>query len=259
MRGKIRIGIELIDKCIPKGFPKDSLVVIHGPPGVGKTIMLRQILSHRLLNGDYCIVICLENPPLSFLKSLSEMNIDVDLYIKKRKLFVFDCFSHLIKHIPIKPTSLPECIIRVDDPLKFDKLLVMVYELIERLGFSANGCVFVDTFTELLFSKDVFTAINWLKSLRALFAKTLGLLTVVTHHTHKQFEVFDETIPAIADVSIKVRYNPILLQKGMGVREFMVEKVSGAPNIPIWVPFLISSKGVIPYPVKEHRKKPVQQ
>ncbi len=255
MDKRIYTGIELVDKCIPRGFPRDSLMVIHGPPGVGKTIMLRQMLHNRLLNGDYCIVICLENPPLSFIESLAEINVDVGAYVKKRKLFIFDGFSYRIKHVPIKPTSLPECIIRVDDPLKFDRLQVMIYELIERLGFSANGCVFVDSFTEFLFSKDVFTAVNWLKNLRALFAKTLELLTVVTHHTHKQFEAFNEAIPAIADVSIRIRYNPILLQKGMGVREFMVEKVSGAPNIPIWVPFLISSKGIIPYPVKKQRNE----
>lgn len=74
-RPLLHTGVRNLDELLHGGFPPNSVVVVAGPPGSGKTILTQQISFHNA--GPKCRVLhfnTLSEPPLKTLRNLSQFS-----------------------------------------------------------------------------------------------------------------------------------------------------------------------------------------
>lgn len=66
---KISTGIPSLDGILKGGLPRNSVNVIAGPPGTGKTILAQQIIFHNALHDDRAsYLVTVSEPPVKMLR-----------------------------------------------------------------------------------------------------------------------------------------------------------------------------------------------
>ncbi len=97
---RIESGILGLDKLIEGGFVKNSVNLIAGQSGTGKTIFCMQHLLHGLRKGESGVYITLEQKEDEILQDISRFGWDVEFekYIKAGKFLL----------IPLEPTGMKE-------------------------------------------------------------------------------------------------------------------------------------------------------
>ena len=81
-------GIEGLDEEIGGGFPKNSTVILLGPPGVGKTTFINQFMNAGLEKGQGGIYISLDDSPDELKESASNMGWKFDNYSQDDVIFI---------------------------------------------------------------------------------------------------------------------------------------------------------------------------
>ena len=66
-------GMDLLDDILGGGFTPGELVLIGGPPGVGKTILALQMARNMARNGEHPLFACYEHEPETLLLRLLSM------------------------------------------------------------------------------------------------------------------------------------------------------------------------------------------
>jgi KaiC/GvpD/RAD55 family RecA-like ATPase len=73
---RIRTGIQGLDNIIQGGFPKNSITLVSGPPGGGKSIFCFQFLWEGVKNGEKCLFLSLDKKPEGLLAQAKELGFD---------------------------------------------------------------------------------------------------------------------------------------------------------------------------------------
>lgn len=75
---KIPSGLTGLDEYVlGGGFPEGRVVLVYGPPGVGKTIFAFQFLMKGVELGERCIYVPLDEPPMSVMSNMTELGWNV--------------------------------------------------------------------------------------------------------------------------------------------------------------------------------------
>ncbi|MDH7507645.1 MAG: ATPase domain-containing protein [Candidatus Thermoplasmatota archaeon] len=103
---RLKTGVEGLDKLIEGGLPKNSITLISGPPGGGKSIFCFQFLYEGVKNGEKCLFLTLDKQVEGILiqaKNLGfdfqpaiEKNIAKFLYLNIAKKFVYEAMTNEI-------------------------------------------------------------------------------------------------------------------------------------------------------------------
>lgn len=90
------IGIAQVDEMIEGGLPKDSIIGLEGPPGVGKSILALHVLLEGARRGHKSLYICLDEPLSNVEQMIGEFSFAAEFrdYVK-RGLIVIRCYSYL--------------------------------------------------------------------------------------------------------------------------------------------------------------------
>jgi circadian clock protein KaiC len=87
---RVRTGISGLDDLIEGGFPKNTVTLVSGPPGSGKTILCYNFLAKGLESGDKCLFLTIDKKAEILIKQAKELEFDFQSAIEKDKLkFVF--------------------------------------------------------------------------------------------------------------------------------------------------------------------------
>jgi circadian clock protein KaiC len=110
---RVESGIPGLDKLIEGGFVKNSVNLIAGRVGTGKTIFCCQYILHGLRKGESCVYVTLEESVEEILNDISVFGWDVEFrkYMDKGKLIFVPEF-----------------------PASFSELREIVVDLIRRVG-----------------------------------------------------------------------------------------------------------------------------
>ncbi len=104
MKIRIESGINGLDPLIQGGFLQNSVNLITGETGTGKTIFCAQFLWHGLQKGDTCLYISLEEDPVDIKADALQFGWDFEKY-EKKGLF------RIIYHDPAQVNNLGSIIV----------------------------------------------------------------------------------------------------------------------------------------------------
>ena len=80
---RIKTGIHGLDEIIEGGIPKNSVTLVSGPPGGGKTIFCYQFLYEGVQQGEKCLFLTLDKKVEGLLIQAKELGIDFQPAIDK--------------------------------------------------------------------------------------------------------------------------------------------------------------------------------
>ncbi len=87
---RTKTGVEGLDNIIEGGFPKQSITLVSGPPGGGKSIFCFQFLYEGVNNNEKCLFLTLDKKVEGLLTQAKELGFDFQPFIEKGQVkFLF--------------------------------------------------------------------------------------------------------------------------------------------------------------------------
>jgi len=86
---RIKTGIPGLDEILSGGIPKDSLFLIAGPAGVGKTVMCVQIVYNNILQGRKAVFVSFDEGK-KLIRYMKSFGWDLEPLINEGKLALLD-------------------------------------------------------------------------------------------------------------------------------------------------------------------------
>ncbi|UCF50556.1 MAG: hypothetical protein JSU91_03495 [Thermoplasmatales archaeon] len=83
---RTKTGIEGLDEIIQGGFPKNSITLVSGPPGGGKSIFCFQFLYEGIKNQDKCLYLTLDKKVEGLLAQAKELGFDFQPAIENNQI-----------------------------------------------------------------------------------------------------------------------------------------------------------------------------
>lgn len=233
-------GIPLLDSLVEKGFPLNSFIVISGPVGVGKSFVLKWIITARVLSGEKVVVVTLDNDPMDVIGHIVEHARE---YVGN--ITVLNGFGEGAE----TPKDLEVITL---ESLKPEVLLSRFEQLLRTSGVSL---VTIDSLNEIILSLDPMTAISFVKALKRLTRKYNVLIITVLHTGIPGFEQMESLTYYLADGVVVMDYDPRFEEIGLPLRRIRILKLRSTRHSINWVPFQITSKGLEEVDVKAIMEK----
>ncbi len=245
-------GIEAVDKVLPNGFPRNTMSILAGELGTGKSVLLEQLLFSVLKKSEPCIFVNFEGPPIALEQAMESFGWDITPMLKSGQLRILDCFS-----FRMEPSETPHYAHYVKDPKDLRSVTSALFTMMEEMRMLGSGAVFVDSLTEMftLVQEErplLFHMLDGVKSWRAKGPKERLVPFFCSHHSPlRAYTDLDELLFYAVDGILDVRFSPGFADRGLLVKQFRVRKMKGAPHETFWVTFSINSKGIseVPLPI----------
>jgi KaiC/GvpD/RAD55 family RecA-like ATPase len=103
---RVKTGIAGFDNIIEGGLPKNSITLVSGPPGGGKSIFCFQFLYEGIKNGEKCLFLTLDKQVEGILIQASKLGFNFQpaiekqlakfLYLNINKKFVYETMTNEI-------------------------------------------------------------------------------------------------------------------------------------------------------------------
>jgi KaiC/GvpD/RAD55 family RecA-like ATPase len=103
---RVKTGIAGLDNIIEGGLPKNSITLVSGPPGGGKSIFCFQFLYEGVKNGEKCLFLTLDKQVEGILTQANKLGFDFQpaiekklakfLYLNISKKFVYETMTNEI-------------------------------------------------------------------------------------------------------------------------------------------------------------------
>lgn len=81
---RIKTGVEGLDGIIGGGLPKNSITLVSGPPGSGKSIFCFQFLYEGVKKGEKCLFLTLDKKVDGILTQAKELGFDFQPALEKK-------------------------------------------------------------------------------------------------------------------------------------------------------------------------------
>lgn len=246
----IETGLKAIDMLFPQGFPRGSFILISGEAGTGKTILAYSIAKAYLRRNEYCIFVTLDEPP-----SIIEENVLLSSGQNSlRKLTIIDCFSFRSKstlYLRESDVKYSTKVIYVSNPRDIKTLQRIIYVTAKSFSTPSKGLIVVDSLTELISLCDANSFVEFVKMLRSLFAREMGV-TVIGTLTFgiKLLEGLDDLLDYVADIIIDMRYEPEYMRQGLLIRQLRIRKARGCPHDTRWLTFNVEDGELSPVEIQ---------
>jgi len=89
-------GITQVDSMLCGGLPKDSIIGLEGPPGVGKSIFALHFMLEGARKGQKCLYINLEEPLSNIEQMITEFSFGKEFQgFVKKGLIVIKCYNYM--------------------------------------------------------------------------------------------------------------------------------------------------------------------
>jgi len=218
-------GIPDIDCCI-SGFKKNSLTLIYGPSGSGKSIFVANIVGNWIKKDKHVVYLELDDDPRTVIDTIRRISgeINIDKAIKEKRITILDGFSSRMApyKIHLKEITKPLTSMRPEDIVSF--LRTEVDSIVSK---GKETLVVIDSFNEILSTTEPGMASEFLKNIRAIIAKALNTPTIVVLHTDTDFMVeWLRSLEYFLD-SVLLLDTIVDYDKGTIERKLLIKKVKG--------------------------------
>ncbi len=158
---RVKSGVKGLDPIIGGGFPEDSIVVVSGTPGTGKTIMGLQFLHEGAKNGEMGIYISFEQEKDDIFRQAAQFGWDFEALEKKDMIRIFSMWPSSFDEIMAK---IFKCLYYKPKRLVVDSITSITYtmrdnreafhKMVEKLKDTNLTAILV---SEMLSGQDGFT------------------------------------------------------------------------------------------------------
>ena len=246
-----KTGIEALDRVLPRGIPRNSMTILAGEQGTGKSVLMSQLMQNVLARqNEPCIYVNFEGPPIAVEQDMESFGWTIAPFLKSGQLKFLDCFS-----FRMEPTESPSYAHLVKDPRDLHAVTSALFSMMEGLEMFGRGAVFVDSLTEMftLVQEErplVFHMLDGVKSWRAKGPKERRVPFFCSHHSPlRAYVELDDLLFYVVDGIVDMRFNPGFADRGLLVKQFRIRKMKGAPHETYWVTFSVTSNGVVEIPL----------
>ena len=84
--GRVKTGISGLDELIEGGFPENSVTLISGAPGTGKSILCLQFVYYGAKNDEPGLYITFEQSEKELMRSAKKVGLNLEPLIEEKKL-----------------------------------------------------------------------------------------------------------------------------------------------------------------------------
>ena len=237
--GHVKLGLSALDKLLPRGVLRRSVILVAGGGGTGKSVLTALLASRFLERGEKVVYVTLDDDPVTLIESLSLKGFRVEEYLERGSFLIIDGYS---SRYGIRAG------VKVFDELASldpGTLAATLRKAVERAGLECRGMLVIDSLNALLAKFDPSIVLDFVNNVRASIAKSRAVLTVITLHTVTQLLAeLASSLEYMVDVVIWLRYHSEALEAGLPVRELLVKKAKGVPVEAGWLKFVITDKGL---------------
>jgi circadian clock protein KaiC len=217
-------GVNGFDELVEKGFPGESLILIAGAPGAGKTTFSAQFLYEGAVRfGERGIYVCFAETKRSFLRAMLRFQWDFERLETEGRCAILDLST--VKEAGIQNT--------------LDTILKEVTEM------KAKRLV-IDSFTAMSMAMKEAIDIRYLVHLLYKFLQKIGCTTILISDTPWGSEKIGSGIEEfIADGIILMQIN---FEKGNLQRELRILKMRSTNHSGRSHPYHITEEGIVIHP-----------
>jgi circadian clock protein KaiC len=94
---KVPTGIKELDKLTHGGFQENSINIVTGATGSGKSIFATQFIEEGIKKGESCLYITFEEKKEGFYTNMAGLGIDMDKLERTKKLFFLEYTPEKVK------------------------------------------------------------------------------------------------------------------------------------------------------------------
>jgi circadian clock protein KaiC len=84
--GRVQTGINQLDELLSGGLPSNSITLVSGTPGSGKSILCFHYLLHGLKNGENCLYLTSDERIENLLKQAGELGFNFQQWVEQGQL-----------------------------------------------------------------------------------------------------------------------------------------------------------------------------
>jgi len=235
----VRFGLPLLDKLLPRGVPRSSLILMAGDSGTGKSLLTQLALLYRLREGDRAVYVCLDDDPDDVVASLASREPSITDAVKSGDLVLVDAYA---ARYGLEVSEVARERITSLDPHGFTSIL---QRIVDSYGLKGKGLVVIDSLNPFIVKYEPTVVYDLITMLRIGLSKKRNVTTIVTLHTPTQlYAEIAANMEYMVDVMILLRYHTQALEAGYSVRELLVKKAKGVPVTHGWLKFIVTDEGI---------------
>ncbi|MCD6443427.1 hypothetical protein J7L70_00255 [Candidatus Bathyarchaeota archaeon] len=225
MVDRFKTGVLLLDRLSMGGFPKPSNVLILGPPGVGKSILCRQILYEGLKMGGSGVYITLDEPENEIIRFMESLGFDVEAFLNDDRFKILES----------TPSNLAD----------LNNLSIELANAIKKLKPGTDLRIMMDSLTSILSLNvsDIRSCIEFVRALNYRI-KSLGASCFYSLNSYGFDQKIIALIEGIMDGVVEMRMEEDVFPKFY----LRILKLKGVVHSRKWVRYRIDNQvGLIPY------------
>ncbi len=215
-------GVKGFDDLVENGFPTESLILVAGAPGAGKTTFSAQFLHEGAVKfGERGIYVCFAETKKSFLRAMLKFGWDFERLEMDKRCTILDLST--VKEAGIQ--NILDTILRETSEMKVKRLVI-------------------DSFTAMSMALKEAIDIRYLVHLLYKFLQKLGCTTIFIADTPWGSEKIGSGIEEfIADgiILMQTRFD----EKGDLQRELRILKMRSTNHSGKSHPYLVTEEGVV--------------
>ncbi len=181
---RVSSGNRVLDHMCGGGFFRDSIILVSGSTGTGKTLMTTEFIAGGLKEGERCLMFAFEESAEQLFRNASGWGVDFAKAVRERQLKIVCAYPEtagLEDHL----VSMKQTI----DEFRPDRVAVDSLSALERVGTVKGFREFVIALTSFVKHKE-----------------TVGLFTSTTPHLLGGTSITEAHISTITDSIVLLRY-----------------------------------------------------
>ena len=227
--GAVRHVADLLGGAVPQS----SVVMIVGPSGSGKSLLLQNMLVDQLQLDRRCVYASNAELPSSIRDALSRMGVKAATYEKRNALRFIDAYSGETSALSAEKHS-------VGSPKDLTGLGIQLTTCIEELGGKAD--VFLDSLAPIVSSGEFEHALEFVRYYGARTTKSGGTLLYVAT-TNMEPRLLNQLEEA-SDCVLQIEKSE---GTGKTIGRLLIKKARGIEHTRGWLELKVDSKGHIEF------------
>ena len=223
---RVKTGISKLDKLLEGGFPKNSTILLIGPPGSCKTIFVNQFINKGLELGESALYITTDHSP----QEVKEMAVEFSQNFRaneNRKLVFLDAYSWRINKKGGK--------FFVDSLSDLNQINMTISDALVFLG-SSEKRIALDSISSMILYSDPDTVTRFLQTISAKSkASNSTLIMTIEEGVHDKKTI--NMLNYVADGCIKFKIEE-------GKRFLKIIKMAQTKHPLEWIPFDVFGTGL---------------